>query len=218
MIASGSQAMSIRNRTARCRGLLFPTRALSGVPVMRRAGWLLRRRSRGDGGDDVCPVTRSVRGLPGVRVAPVIGMRRVLWIVLCFSACTAAEPNGTPDGGTGNPCDEAKTHSDLAWIQTNIFTPSCAFGTCHKAPAVAAGHLILDAGQSHGQLVNTASTSASSWMRVVPGDSAKSYLLVAIGAQSGPRPVDGIMPLSNPPLCSDKVDAIRRWIAAGAPP
>lgn len=124
----------------------------------------------------------------------------------------------TPDGSTGNACDEAKTHSDLAWIQTNIFTPSCAVGGCHKTPAVAAGHLILDTGQSHGQLINTVSTSATTWMRVVPSDATKSYLLVAMGAQSGPKPVDGYMPLGSPPLCTDKIDAIRRWIAAGAPP
>lgn len=123
-----------------------------------------------------------------------------------------------PDGGTGDACAEAKNHSDLAWIQSNIFTPSCALAGCHKTPAVGGGHLILDTGQSHGQLVNTASTSSSSWMRVVPGDASKSYLLTAMGAQSGPRPVDGFMPLGNPPLCSDKVDAIRRWIAAGAQP
>src|ERR1041384_5775312 len=101
-------------------------------------------------------------------------MSRALWIMLCFSACTAADPNGMTDGGMGNPCDEAKTHSDLAWIQTNIFTPSCALAGCHKTPAVGGGHLILDAGQAQGQLVNTASTSASSWMRVVPGDASKS--------------------------------------------
>ena len=138
--------------------------------------------------------------------------------MLCFSACTAAEPNGTPDGGVGNACDEARSHSDLAWIQTNIFTPSCAISGCHKTPAVGGGHLILDSGVSHAQLVNTASTSASTWMRVVPGDASKSYLLTAMGAQAGPKPVDGFMPLAGPPLCTDKVDAIRRWIEGGAMP
>lgn len=124
----------------------------------------------------------------------------------------------TPDGGTGSACDEAKAHSDLAWIQANVFTPSCAIGGCHHASAAGAGHLSLDDGIARLQLVNTASTSAASWMRVVPSDATKSYLLVALGAQSGPRPVDGLMPLSSRPLCSDEVDAIRRWVEAGAPP
>jgi hypothetical protein len=124
----------------------------------------------------------------------------------------------TPDGGAADACEEARTHSDLAWIQANVFTPSCARSGCHVGPAVGAGHLGLDTGQAHGQLVNMPSTSATSWMRVVPSDTTKSYLLVAMGAQSGPRPSDGLMPLGSPPLCSEKVDAIRRWIAAGAPP
>lgn len=145
-------------------------------------------------------------------------MLRAVLIVLCASACTAADPGTAPDGGTGSACDEAKTHSDLAWIQDNVFTPSCAVGGCHHASAVGAGHLSLDDGLSQLQLVNTVSTSSSSWMRVVPSDASKSYLLVALGAQSGPRPVDGLMPLGRPPLCSDEVAAIQRWIAAGARP
>jgi hypothetical protein len=145
-------------------------------------------------------------------------MFRVLWIALCFSACTAADPGMTPDGGAGDVCAEAKTHNDLAWIQANVFTTSCAVGGCHHASAAGAGHLSLDDGISHVALVNTVSTSATSWMRVVPGDTSKSYLLVALGAQSGPRPVDGVMPLGRPSLCSDEVDAIQRWIEAGALP
>lgn len=137
---------------------------------------------------------------------------------MCFSACTAADPNATPDAGTGGACEEASSHSDLAWLQANVFTPSCAVGGCHHAAAAGAGHLSLDTGLTRTQLVNTASTSATSWMRVVPSDATKSYLLVAIGAQSGPRPSDGLMPLGNPPLCTAEIDAIRRWVEAGAPP
>lgn len=125
----------------------------------------------------------------------------------------------TPDGSTtSGTCEEARTHSDLAWIQTNVFTPSCAVAGCHRTPAVSAGHLILDPGLSHAQLVNTQSTSAASWMRVVPSDVAKSYLLVAMGAESGPRPTDGLMPLGSQALCTEKLDAIERWIEAGALP
>ena len=124
-----------------------------------------------------------------------------------------------PDGMTsGTACDEARSHSDLAWIQKNVFSASCTFSGCHLGAAANAGHLSLEPGQARSQLVNTASTSASTWMRVVPNDGSKSYLLVAIGAQSGPSPADGLMPLGNPALCVEKRDAIRRWIEAGAPP
>jgi hypothetical protein len=62
------------------------------------------------------------------------------------------------------------------------------------------------------------STSAGTWMRVVPSDTSKSYLLVAIGAAQGPMPSDGLMPLGNPILCQGKRDAIKRWVEGGAMP
>ena len=124
-----------------------------------------------------------------------------------------------PDGMTsGTACDEARSHSDLAWIQSNVFSASCTFSGCHLGVAANAGHLSLEPGQARGQLVNTVSTSANTWMRVVPNDAAKSYLLVAVGSQTGPSPVDGVMPLGSSKLCVEKRDAIRRWIEAGAPP
>ncbi|HMG23543.1 MAG TPA: hypothetical protein VK607_19550 [Kofleriaceae bacterium] len=125
----------------------------------------------------------------------------------------------TPDAGAGGAtCEEAASHSDLAWLQANVFTPSCAVGACHRGSAANAGHLSLEPGLAHAQLVNTASTSATTWMRVVPSNATRSYLLVAIGAASGPLPSDGVMPLGNPILCAAKRDAIKRWIEAGAPP
>ena len=124
-----------------------------------------------------------------------------------------------PDGSSGgDACEEAKAHSDLAWIESAVFAPSCALAGCHRSPATSAGHLVLDSGLSRAQMINTASTSATSWMRVVPGDPGRSYLLVAMGAASGPKPSDGLMPLGTRPLCTAKLDAIRRWIEAGAPP
>ena len=123
-----------------------------------------------------------------------------------------------PDGGTGGSCEEAKSHSDLAWIQTNVFSASCTFSGCHVGSAATAGHLSLESSGAHDQLVGTASTSSPSWKRVVAGDPTKSYLLVALGHVAGPKPTDGFMPLASPQLCPEKLDAIQRWITAGAPP
>jgi len=144
-------------------------------------------------------------------------MRRVFWLVWCFSACTAADPNVSPDAGSDPACDEAVSHSDLAWIQSQVFTPSCALPSCHRGAAATAGFLALEAGRARSQLVDTASTSATSWKRVVSGNASRSYLLVAIGQVSGPRPTDGLMPLGGGALCAEKRDAIQRWIEAGAP-
>ena len=137
-------------------------------------------------------------------------MHRAVWFASCLAACTASDPDPS--------CDEATLHSDLMWIQSNIFDRRCTLPSCHLGSGANAGHLDLRAGYAHGQLVDAASTSASAWKRVVPGNAAQSYLLVAIGQLPGPLPLDGIMPPGGPELCPEKRDAIQRWIEAGAPP
>lgn len=52
--------------------------------------------------------------------------------------------SGSPDAGTGSTaatgggpdasqtiCEQATTHDDLTWIQSNVFSASCARSTCH---------------------------------------------------------------------------------------
>jgi hypothetical protein len=126
--------------------------------------------------------------------------------------------DGTNVDAASTACDEAKSHSDLAWIQDNIFTASCAFSGCHKGTAANAGFLSLESGMSHGSLVGQAAVTESGWMRVVASDPSHSYLLVAVGAETGPTPAGGLMPLANPKLCQDKLDAMSRWVMAGAQP
>ena len=137
-------------------------------------------------------------------------MHRTVWLALCLAGCAASEPDGS--------CDEAALHSDLMWIQSHIFERSCTLPSCHLGSRANAGHLDLRAGFAYGELVDAASTSASSWKRVVPGNPAHSYLLVAIGQIPGPLPLDGIMPPGGPELCPEKRGALERWIEAGAPP
>ncbi len=122
-----------------------------------------------------------------------------------------------PDGPPANltPCEEAAFHSDLAWIQEAILTPSCAKGSCHDADAPRAG-LDLSAGHSHHELVNVKSTVYTSWMLVAPGNSASSMLMVRLGAEPGPDVQP--MPMGTTPLCQPMIDAVRRWIVSGATP
>ena len=138
-------------------------------------------------------------------------------------------PDGrVPDGGDAGmdgpdaavpltECEEAALRSDLAWIQDNIFTPSCAIGGCHVGPNADVG-LRLEVGQSHANLVNRGSSTASGWTRVVPGSLAASYLMVTLRRADGPAPGEGFMPLRADALCVEKLGAIERWILAGAPP
>jgi hypothetical protein len=122
---------------------------------------------------------------------------------------------GAPDSPALTACEDAASHSDLAWIEQHVFAPSCATTGCHTGtnPSV---HLRLDPGFARENLVNASSSTQGGWVRVVPGSPSSSYLLVAVGRVSGPPPRDGIMPLGAPALCAPMIDAIERWIAAGA--
>jgi hypothetical protein len=146
-----------------------------------------------------------------------------------------------------NPaCEEAKTHSDLAYIQANIFDRSCSSSTaCHKVRTSDSANLQLSDGMSYTNLVGVDAQSAYAtpaskggmadhqWQRVVPGDPANSYLMVLIDPRTNPVPMGpsdpngfdgplnpkvGSMPQNaGELLCPEKIDAIKRWISAGAP-
>ena len=151
-------------------------------------------------------------------------------MIVMAAACGTDSGPGTgtadgrsPDGGmrgdagaASEGCDQAAQHADLAWLQQHVFTPSCATALCHGGSDPAVG-LSLAAGETHGNLVTHDASTASGWIRVVPGSPSQSYLMVALGRAPGPMPEDGFMPLGAPALCGPKLDAIARWITAGAP-
>jgi len=117
--------------------------------------------------------------------------------------------------------------STLGWIEQNVFTPNCGSTSCHTAPVgggMPTGRLALTTA-SHAQLVNADATFATGRKLVVPGDVAQSYLLVILRhlsldeADPSPAPApsgDRYMPPGTQPICCQKLDAIARWIEAGA--
>jgi hypothetical protein len=113
-------------------------------------------------------------------------------------------------------CQEATQHSDFAWLQANVFTPSCATAGCHRGTDASVG-LRLDVGQAYNNLVNKGSSTQPGWVRVVPGSLGASYLVVSFGRADGPPPRDGFMPLGADALCTEIHEAVERWILAGAP-
>jgi hypothetical protein len=122
------------------------------------------------------------------------------------------------DGGMAlSICDQAAQHSDLTFIQDNVFTTTCAVAHCHAADSQSGG-LVLAKGMARDELVNRPAELASGWTRVVPGDPTHSYLMVAIGGADGPLPNGVMMPAGKPMLCAEEIGAISRWIAAGANP
>lgn len=127
---------------------------------------------------------------------------------------------------TSQPCIDATTHSDLAFIEQKIFVASCTIGSsCHASPNDP-GKLGLQPGTSHDHLVNVSSMIDATRKLVVPNDVAASYLMVMLrdvapgmaSPPANPPPGNvGFMPPSTATLCCQKLEAIERWINAGAP-
>jgi len=163
---------------------------------------------------------------------------------IALSACRISLEDGsaiTPvdssvDAPLSPSCMEALTHSDLAFIETKIFAPSCTFMGCHNGAATAAGridlrqtvNMVTTPGRTAPFLVNFDSALDPSRKLVVPGQPNQSFLLMMMQhiapadmspPAAAPDPQIGYMPqnVGGKPLCVEKRDAIQRWIMAGAP-
>lgn len=103
-------------------------------------------------------------------------------------------------------------------IQDYVFNKSCATSNCHAAPTNA-GNLNLTNRISYHDLVGRVPqnlAAASAGMKLVdPGNPDNSFLLTKlVGPTSAAQ--GGRMPLGAGPLHGGKINAIRKWIAAGA--
>lgn len=118
-------------------------------------------------------------------------------------------------------CTAADAHSDLTWLQANVFTPNCGSAICHGGSV----EPDLQAGATHGSLVTVSSSIFTDRDLVTPGDINASFLMFMLGYYAAdqatpigatlPQP-GGYMPLGLPPLCCQKLRAVERWITAGA--
>jgi hypothetical protein len=110
--------------------------------------------------------------------------------------------------------DGPGTTPRFSQLQREIFTPSCAKSGCH-VDSFAAGGLVLEAGRSHAELVGRRATSDASFLRVAPGDPARSYILKKL---RGDADIVGTrMPQDGPPfLSAATIAGIEAWIRAGA--
>jgi hypothetical protein len=108
--------------------------------------------------------------------------------------------------------DTPVANNDFQEIQDTIFSPICA--ECHIGGGAPQG-LRLDAGNSYAMLVNVPSAEVPGTLRVNPGNPDASYIVQKI---EGIAAVGVRMPANGPPyLPQDRIDLVRRWIAAGAP-
>lgn len=123
------------------------------------------------------------------------------------TATAIATPTATPQQST------------FARIQAEVFNPSCSADSCHSHVGQAGG-LILEDGYSWDQLMNRPPANPAAahhgWMRVMPGDPDRSFLLAKItnnlaAGEGSP------MPYNTAPLDQATIEVLRAWIAANAP-
>src|SRR5262245_16091100 len=104
-------------------------------------------------------------------------------------------------------------------LQKRIFERSCTFSGCHGA-SNPQGNLVLTGDGVYDALVDRrASTSSAGFAGkklVVPGAPETSFLLDKLEGRLGPD--EGArMPQNRSPLAARQIEAIRKWILAGAP-
>ncbi len=112
--------------------------------------------------------------------------------------------------GPSSPPDPTATFTR---VQREVFTPSCALSGCHAGAAPQQG-MSLEAGKAYGNVVGVPAVE-SSLLRVSPGLSEESYLVVKIRGDASI--VGNRMPLGGPYLAPDKIQLVVDWVRRGAP-
>ncbi|MDE0424905.1 hypothetical protein F4Y59_00850 [Candidatus Poribacteria bacterium] len=104
-------------------------------------------------------------------------------------------------------------------IQEYVFDRSCANSVCHAAPANA-GSLNLTYELSYedlvGQVPQNPAAAAAGMKLVDPGNPENSFLLAKLMGPAAPE-LGARMPFGGGVLHTGKIEAVRTWIAAGAP-
>ena len=145
-------------------------------------------------------------------------------VLLAIAACSS-DPAPTIGGGNkdaGGAVDARNPYPSFRDDVVPIVQASCALTACHASKESNLGiFLAYDAAQIYAELKKTSPT-ASGAIFVVPGDPAKSYLMVKLeGKQAAlaAKCASGSCGAEMPPgslLPADKLEAVRKWITEGA--
>ena len=105
-----------------------------------------------------------------------------------------------------------------------LFVPSCASASCHGGPIAVGALSFDDPEEAFAHLVDdepAAAAARDAGLRLVtPGDPSSSFLYRKLADTAEDLTADGLggpMPLAQPAVGSEAVEAVRAWIAAGAP-
>ena len=140
----------------------------------------------------------------------------MLPVVMSCLAVSCADFTGASDPTHGLPdtvIEDPVFQRDIV----PIFERRCALGGCHSPGSAQAG-LVLTRGEAHQMLVNQPSHLRPSEVRVVPFNSATSWLMIMLRAEQEPRGGFSRMPLGASPLTPNQIATIANWIDRGARP
>ncbi len=167
-------------------------------------------------------VQRIVRLAYVAKRHPLVGM--VVGSILLFSACgtTPSIPNNTNDMGSMSPTPDLShlpPGATFQTVRTNVFTHCSGFPECHRQSPFAGGLDLTDA-NAYQALVRVPATIDSTKIRVVPGDSANSFLLMKLTDQLSPQDGNPMPQSEGLPwmeLPANLIADVKSWIDSGAP-
>lgn len=140
----------------------------------------------------------------------------LLALLVALNACGGGDsPTDTGRGGSGNNDNGGVTgpNTDPSFSKDvmEIFNRrSCTSGGCHGSGQ--GGLTMTTATVAYSNLVNVVSPNSGE-VRVVPGNSASSYLIKKL---QGTQSVGDQMPLGMSPLDGADLQTIKNWIDQGA--
>jgi hypothetical protein len=145
------------------------------------------------------------------RLIQILQVVAIFYFFGCAGNGQGLDENGNPIG-TGNGGLPIAFEPTFTNIQQNVFSAICI--ECHSGAGAPEG-LRLDPQNSYNHLVNIPSQQQSDLFRVEPGNPDRSYIIRKL--EGGPDITGGQMPLDRTPLDQETINAIRVWIAQGAP-
>jgi len=150
-------------------------------------------------------------------------MRKIVVISLFILVSGCESGSGEDLTDQGRPIEEVVVIIDeevppsddgiqptLSSLQEHVFTPICS--TCHGGASPAAGQNLSTIENTMTNLINVQSSNPA-FKRVLPDSALSSYLYLKVtgDSQAGSR-----MPLGQPSLPEEAINAIKLWIDNGA--
>lgn len=114
----------------------------------------------------------------------------------------------------GSDKETAAPPPTLTEIQDQVFTPSCAFSSCHGASSPAS-QLDLTAGAAWAEIVGVESVDNPGQTLVVAGDPDASYLVTKC-TEGAEELVGEPMPDGSAGLDNERLTLLRAWVTDGA--